>query len=189
LKTGHQAFEEGDWSKARDLYALATESLEGNPLAGKARLGLGASHAKEGAPAEAARVFEAVATDESVFPAARAEAMFFLALLALSEDDRDGFERWKSDLSEVDSMAVWQNKLDYYADRVPIPVGPEAELPGELREDEGESPPGTAPTAGGAAPVPPTIRMPAAPPAGEEAAPPATGGIPAAPGEPPASAE
>ncbi len=151
LRTANVAFGEDDWNRALEYYIVAVDSLANNPLHGKARLGLAVTRTKLGEDAEAIRVLEALANDEEAFPAARAEAMYFLALKALSAGDRQAFEQWSDSLAEVDRMAVWQNRLRYYRESVPIPVveAPAAETEGpeeqameseeETAESEGEA--------------------------------------------------
>lgn len=124
LRTAHDAFAEADWTTALTFYTTATESLARSPLGGKARLGLGATHSKLGQTEEAGRVLGALAGDGEAFPPARAEAAYFLALMALADGDADGFDRWTGELETLDTMGIWGDKLAYYRDRAAIPVAP-----------------------------------------------------------------
>jgi len=122
LQTANGAFEENDWDLALEQYTVAVDSLSDNPLRGKARLGLAVTRLKRGENVEATQILEGLATDENAFRAARAEATYFLALTALSLDDKEAFSQWSDTLPELDPMSVWQNRLQYYRERVEIPV-------------------------------------------------------------------
>lgn len=143
LRTANVAFEESDWNTALENYTIAVDSLTDNPLHGKARLGLAATLGKVGDEAEAAQVFEALANDETAFRAARAEAMYFLALMALSRGDEASFEQWRESLGSVDSMSLWQGRLQYYSEKVAIPVveTPSNDAAGEEEASEEGTPP------------------------------------------------
>ncbi len=145
LQTANAAFEAGEWDRAHDFYSLAVDALKGSPLQGKARLGVAISESKQGNDAAAEQVLATLADDQNAFPAARAEALYFLSLLALSADDRAAFDRWSGKLSEIDQAGRWSSRLNYYEDRTPLPVrepapedgtGQEAETTGEAPADQ-----------------------------------------------------
>ena len=46
------------------------------------------------------------------------------------------FDRWSGELESLDTMGIWQDKLDYYRDRVAIPVAPPSDSSDQPAEDE-----------------------------------------------------
>ena len=158
IQTANQAFAEEDWDRAIEFYSTAAGALKGNPLEGKARLGIAISQAEKGNAEEARKVLSAVANDTALFPASRAEAIYFLALLSLESGDQSAFADLTAQLDEVDQVGLWKGKLDYYQNRVAIPVTEEA------ADDSENTVEPTAPTAPAAALVPAQL------PAPEEAA-------------------
>ena len=123
LQTANFAFGEQDWNRALEFYSLAAESLAGNPLSGKARLGVAITQSKMGESTKAKNILATLADDTTEFPAARAEALYFLSLLALEEGQQDEFEKWSGKLADLDQTGNWSSRLSYFESRVPIPVG------------------------------------------------------------------
>ncbi|MGE9289499.1 MAG: tetratricopeptide repeat protein, partial [Puniceicoccales bacterium] len=64
LQTANTAFESADWDQALEFYKLAAEGLKGNPLAGKARLGIAVTQSELGNDAEARKILSALANDK-----------------------------------------------------------------------------------------------------------------------------
>jgi|GEM_PF-1447389 len=122
LQIANSAFAAGEWDRAIEFYAGATDALKKNPLSGKARLGLAIAHSKLGQNAESRQILAALGDDESAFPASRSEAMYFLALLSIAEGDQAAFDEWNEKLAKIDRTGAWQQKLSYYSERVEIPV-------------------------------------------------------------------
>lgn len=122
LQAANEAFAEDDWDRALTFYSVATDSLGPNPLAGKARLGVAISQSKLGNNEAAKSVLSALAGDDTEFPAARAEALYFLSLLSLEAGDADAFSRYSTDLAEIDQMGRWSARLTYFEESVPLPV-------------------------------------------------------------------
>ncbi|MEM0966417.1 MAG: tetratricopeptide repeat protein [Verrucomicrobiota bacterium] len=131
LQTANIAFQDGDWEQASEFYTVATTGLSGNPLEGKARLGLAMAQSKLGNNVEAVRILSALGNDENRLPADRIEASYFLALLSLEAGNLSEFEAWSTKVAELDSSGMWLSKLDYFADRVEIPVSDTSVAPAE----------------------------------------------------------
>ena len=143
LQTANTAFENQEWDQALANYKIAAESLKGNPLSGKARLGIAVTQSEMGNNEEAQKILSALANDEKSFPASRAEAMYFLSLLSLESGDYDSFSQWSSKLAEIDQIGQWTAKLGYYEDRTPLPV---IEVTSEERAETASTPEATAET-------------------------------------------
>jgi len=122
LQTANEAFAEENWERALSFYTLAADSLKGNPLSGKARLGIAISQSKLGEAPQAKNILATLAGDQTAFPAARAEALYFLSLLSLEAGDTAAFDQWSEQLAGIDQVGNWTSRLQYFADRIPIPV-------------------------------------------------------------------
>ncbi|QTF92302.1 hypothetical protein, partial [Halomonas sp. BM-2019] len=93
------------------LSVAAIEALRDSPLAGRAHMGRAISALRGGDVAEGEAMLKAIADNRDLPQAARAEAVFHLAIIALSQGDSAQLESRAAQLDAMPFAQVWQNRL------------------------------------------------------------------------------
>lgn len=124
LEVGQERYAEGNWEEAVRFLALAADALEDHPVQEKARLDLAVAQYRAGETAKAETLLSAMADDEGLYPATRAEALYLLAIQQWSEGRTDALTETEQRLEEIDRQGEWLRSLRSLVDTVvpPAPV-------------------------------------------------------------------
>ena len=112
LAIADEYFENGDYAEAAVFYQKAIDALRDNPLAGRAHLGRAMSPLRDGDTDQGHAMLEKIADNRNLPQAARAEAVFHLALIALSNGDSAQLEARAAQLDSMPFAQIWQSRLD-----------------------------------------------------------------------------
>ena len=102
---------DGRFAESADTFLLAAKRLQGDPLAGRAKIGHAVSLIKDGKTEEGRSALQAIAGDGSLLNADRFEAHYLLGVDALSAEDQEGFEAQKKALGEKEEAADYLTRL------------------------------------------------------------------------------
>ena len=102
---------DGRFAESADTFLLASKRLQGDPLAGRAKIGHAVSLIKDGKTEEGRSALQAIAGDGSLLNADRFEAHYLLGVDALSAEDQEGFEAQKKALGEKEEAADYLTRL------------------------------------------------------------------------------
>ena len=83
---------DGRFAESADTFLSAAKRLQGDPLAGRAKIGHAVSLIKNGKADEGRSALQAIAGDRSLLNADRFEARYLLGVDALSTENQEGFE-------------------------------------------------------------------------------------------------
>ena len=124
LEVGQERYAEGNWEEAVRFLALAADALEDHPVQEKARLDLAVARYRAGETAKAETLLSAMADEEGLYPATRAEALYLLAIQQWSEGRTDALTETEQRLEEIDRQGEWLRSLRSLVDTVepPAPV-------------------------------------------------------------------
>lgn len=111
LSVADELFADGEYAQAADFYQKAIEALRDSPLAGRAHMGRAISALRGGDVAGGEAMLKAIADNRDLPQAARAEAVFHLAIIALSQGDSAQLESRAAQLDAMPFAQVWQNRL------------------------------------------------------------------------------
>ena len=114
LTIADEAYDQADFSRAAEFYALAESALDTNILAGRAALGIAFTALNQDAEAEGIAKLDQIAADSTFADAIRSEAVYHLAVNAYASSDRDAFDGFVAQLAITDTAGQWQNRIDYY---------------------------------------------------------------------------
>ena len=113
LSVADAAFEDKDYSRASEFYKLAASSLEGNILAGRAALGIAFS-TYQSEKEEGLEQLDRIATSAIYSDSIKAEAVYHLAIDALSEGKVEAFDSLVTQLNQLEVRSQWAQRLEYY---------------------------------------------------------------------------
>jgi FKBP-type peptidyl-prolyl cis-trans isomerase FklB len=102
---------DGRFAESADTFILAAKRLQGDPLAGRAKIGHAVSLIKDGKADEGRSALQAVAGDGSLLNADRFEARYLLGVDALSTEDHEGFEAQQNALGEKEEATNYLTRL------------------------------------------------------------------------------
>ena len=103
---------DGRFSESADTFLSAAKRLQGDPLAGRAKIGHAVSLIKDGKADEGrSRFTHAIAGDGAFLNADRFEALYLLGVDALSTQDQEEFEAQKKALGEKEAAADYLTRL------------------------------------------------------------------------------
>ena len=105
------SYKDGRFGEAAETFSKAATELGEVPPRGRALLGQGVSLIKTEKVAEGKSVLEKLSSDSIALPADRAEAIYLLATLALSEGDDEAFEKHKLSLGSVEGNSTFLKLL------------------------------------------------------------------------------
>ena len=137
LEVGQERYAQGDWEEAVRYLTLAVSALEDHPVREKARLDLAVARYRAGNPTEARILLTAIADDEALFPASRAEALYLLAIQQWSEGQSDALAATEQRLEAIDQQGAWLRSLRSLVDSVEPPLAPST--PGGAEEGDGSA--------------------------------------------------
>ena len=142
LEVGQERYAQGDWEEAVRFLTLAVEALEDHPVQEKARLDLAVARYRAGDAAAARTLLSAMADNEGLYPASRAEALYLLALQQWSEGQTEALAATEQRLGKLDRQGEWLRSLRSLTDTVEPPLAsptdgalPEAEEPAPSEAD------------------------------------------------------
>lgn len=159
LRVAADAVADDQVGEARAWYEKAVTGLAGEPLEGKAKLGLAAAAYRLDDAATARTLWAALADDPTEERAVRTEALYLLATDAYTTGEAEAGSTWTDRLVEIDPQSPWIQQLDYFREAQPLPVVEPAEPAedaaavetiieaGEAGASELPSPPESAPEA------------------------------------------
>jgi len=114
MATADAAYTEGDYAKALEYYQVASSSLKGTVLAGRAMLGEAFALYQSRQEAEGIAKLNAIAADSSIAESSRAEAAYHLALEADFNGDSEAFEAYAAQINESTLAGPWQQRLSFH---------------------------------------------------------------------------
>jgi len=102
---------DGRFAESAEIFLLAAKRLQGDPLAGRAKIGHAVSLIKNGKADEGRSALQAIAGDRSLLNADRFEARYLLGVDALSTENQEGFEAQQKALGEKEEAADYLTRL------------------------------------------------------------------------------
>lgn len=114
LTFADQAFRDKEFSQALEFYAIASQALSGNILAGRAALGQAFSlYYNDQTELGLARL-NSISADSNLPESARAEAIYHLAIEADMAGNNEVFENYAAQINAMALAGQWQQRLSYY---------------------------------------------------------------------------
>ena len=113
LSVADAAFEDKEYKRASEFYTLAAKSLGENILAGRAILGL-AFTTYQSAKEEGLDQLNSIASSAIYSDSIKAEAVYHLAIDALSEGKVEAFDSLVTQLNQLEVRSQWAQRLEYY---------------------------------------------------------------------------
>lgn len=114
LDLADQAFGEDDFSTAADYYGNAVDALDPSPIRDRARVGHAMALLKSGKRNDAVNLLEGIAGDTNAANAARAEAAYHRAMLALEDGDPRTFEQYAELIAALPYAQGWTSRLEAF---------------------------------------------------------------------------
>jgi len=102
---------DGRFAESAETFLLAAKRLQGDPLAGRAKIGHAVSLIKNGKADEGRSALQAIAGDRSLLNADRFEARYLLGVDALRTENQEGFEAQQKALGEKEEAADYLTRL------------------------------------------------------------------------------
>lgn len=132
LVIADQKFEAGDFKAAADAYAKAVGAGELGALLGRARVGEAMSKVLGGDRAGGESALQAVKADTSLPKAARAEATYHLASLALESGNKEEAAKLAAEIAQIEPTGMWAQRaaalrINPEAPATPAPATPAAD--------------------------------------------------------------
>jgi predicted negative regulator of RcsB-dependent stress response len=143
LRVADDKFTAGDFKAAAASYTKAAASLTDEALIGRARLGTAVSQVNGGDQAAGEAALKALSDDTTAFKAARAEAAYHLASLALGAGRTEDARKYAGKVDSIDATGPWAQRAAVLLAGLPATSAPVAAATATA----------TTPAASGAAPM------------------------------------
>jgi len=114
LSVADEAYTAEDFEKALNFYSIASEALTGNILEGRARLGQAFALFYMGKSSEGLAQLAAIAADNNLAEATRAEAAYHLAVEADVAGRSEEYDRHVAQIQASPLAGQWQQRLAIY---------------------------------------------------------------------------
>lgn len=114
LAIADQAYAAGEFEKALKFYSIAVGALDGNVLAGRARIGQAFANFYNGNESEALTQLADIANDSKLAEVARAEAAYHLAVEADVAGRSEDYDRYVAQIQASAIATQWQQRLAMY---------------------------------------------------------------------------
>jgi hypothetical protein len=168
LEAADTFYQGGNFKTAEDAYGDAATAWGYDPNGQRARLGRALALLFDGQVEACKDALKGLAGDTLVLPNYRAEANYFLAVLALQAGDRAGAQQWIDAVKAVPQAQVWARQAEDLAQLTPV-FGAMAMLPTTTTAPAAT---GTvAPTAGAVMPTAGSVTAPSLSPDAEQTLP------------------
>ncbi len=120
LEAADTLYKDGKFKEATDAYVKASTMLGDDEKSGRARLGQAMAVLQAGDAKTSAQLLEALTNDSTVVENLRAEATYYLAILAVQAGDNDGATKWLNHLKEFKESNVWSSQAATIAEILPL---------------------------------------------------------------------
>jgi len=108
------AYAAADYATAEEFYSIAADAFTNDLLLGRARIGQAFAKFYQGDPEQGLAQLRAIAADNMLPAAIRAEAAYHLAIEADVAKDTAGFESYASQVNSSASVGQWQQRMQIY---------------------------------------------------------------------------
>lgn len=123
LEVADQAFEDGKFDEARGLYRQAATSLSGSAFGDRALLGAGIAAIKSGDKAAGEDILGDLGRRANALEAVRAEAAYYLALLAADREDFSTARLWIERIEAMQFAGIWGQQAAFLRMSHPAELG------------------------------------------------------------------
>jgi hypothetical protein len=123
LQAADDKFSSADYKAAATFYAKAAASLTDDGLVGRAKLGAAVSQLDSGDQAGGEAALKALSDDTGAFKAARAEAAYHLASLALGAGRTEDARKLADQVSRIDATSPWAQRATVLQAGLPAETG------------------------------------------------------------------
>jgi hypothetical protein len=120
LEAGDALYKDGKFKDAAAAYAQAVTLLGSDEKASRARLGQAVALIQAGDAATGTGLLETTANDSSAAENSRAEASYYLALLAAQAGDTANATKWIDHAKEFKTSNYWTTQAATLADALPL---------------------------------------------------------------------
>lgn len=110
LQVADRKFEAADYAKAATYYSKAAGSLKNEALAGRAKLGSAMCLISSGDTVGGEAALKAVGADQTISNAARAEATYHLASMALEAGRSEDVAKFVAEITKIDLGGPWAQR-------------------------------------------------------------------------------
>lgn len=124
LQIADQKFTSSDYKQAATIYQKAAANLENPVLLGRARLGVAMSQVAGGDSATGNASLKAIAADQSLLKAVRAEANYHLATAAIDAGQPDEAKKFIDEITKIDMTGAWSQRATMLLAKLPATTKP-----------------------------------------------------------------
>jgi predicted negative regulator of RcsB-dependent stress response len=114
LTVADDAYAAKDYEKALNFYTIASKASENPLLAGRAALGQAFAQYQSGNTEDGIAQLTAIASNNKLAEAARAQAAYHLAIEADVAGDTETYESYVAQINSMPLASAWQQRLSYY---------------------------------------------------------------------------
>lgn len=124
LQLADQKFAASDYKQAGSLYQKAIANLKNQTLLGRARLGAAMSQINAGDLTAGSGALKTIAGDQSLLKAARAEANYHLATMAVEAGRTDEAKQLIEEITKIDMTGSWSQRATMLLAKLPAYTKP-----------------------------------------------------------------
>jgi len=110
LRLADEAYQANDFAKSAELYAKASESLTGNVLFSRARLGLAFSFLNSDKADEGKKILQEIVNDKTANKVFQAQAAYHFGVLTFAEGGKEILENLQAD----ESAGLWGSMAEQF---------------------------------------------------------------------------
>lgn len=114
LQVADNAYAAAEYATAETFYSIAAKAFTNDLLLGRARIGQAFAKFYQDDPEQGLAQLRAIAADNMLPAAIRAEAAYHLAIEADVAEDNAGFESYASQVNSSASAGQWQERMQLY---------------------------------------------------------------------------
>ena len=119
LEAADTTYEGGDYAKAASLYQQASQGLEGSYLYGRALIGEAMSKVMAGQTEAGKSLLKSISVNGDLLEAIRAQAIYNLGIIALSEDNTEEASRYLQQVTQLTPDGPWGNLASAQLTEIP----------------------------------------------------------------------